>query len=65
MDNYLTIQVFTVAVAAVLLVTFYMIAAGSLAAGVNMITPLLLIIVSVIMLAILSMLNKISKKLKA
>ena len=65
MDNYLTMQVFTVVVAAVLLVTFYMLAAGSLAAGIDMITPLLIIILSVICLAILSTLNKIAQKLKA
>ncbi|RLI96263.1 MAG: hypothetical protein DRO99_04730 [Candidatus Aenigmatarchaeota archaeon] len=65
MDNYMTMQVFTVAVAAVLLVTFYMLAAGALASGINIITPLLLIILSVICLAILSMLNKIALKMKA
>gem|GEM_PF-2072035 len=65
MDNYLTVQVFIVVVSAVLLVTFYMIAAGALVAGTNMLTPLLLIIMSVICLAILSTLNKIAKKLKA
>ena len=65
MDNYLAMQVFTVVVAAVLLVTFYILAAGSMAAGTNLITPLMLIILSVICLAILSTLNKIAKKLKA
>jgi hypothetical protein len=65
MDNYLTMQVFTVVVAAILLVTFYILAAGSLISGVNLLTPMLLIILSVICLAILSTLNKIAKKLKA
>lgn len=65
MDNYLAMQVFTVVVAAVLLVTFYILAAGSMAAGANLMTPLMLIILSVICLAILSTLNKIAKKLKA
>jgi cytosine/uracil/thiamine/allantoin permease len=65
MDNYLAMQVFTVVVAAVLLVTFYILAAGSMASGANLMTPLILIILSVICLAILSTLNKIAKKLKA
>ena len=65
MDNYLTMQVFTVVVSAVLLVTFYMLAAGSLVTGANLLTPMVLIILSVICLAILSTLNKIAKKLKA
>lgn len=64
-DNYLAMQVFTVVVAAVLLVTFYILAAGSMASGTNLMTPLVLIILSVICLAILSTLNKIAKKLKA
>ena len=65
MDNYMTMQVFSVVVAAILLVTFYALAAGSLAAGTNLITPLLLIILSVICLAILSTLTKMAKKMKA
>lgn len=65
MDNYMTMQVFSVAVSAVLLVTFYVLAAGSLISGANMITPMLLIINSVIMLAILSMITKMAKKMKA
>ena len=65
MDNYLTMQVFTVVVAAILLITFYILAAGSLMSGTNMLTPMLMIILSVIALAILSTLNKIAKKLKA
>lgn len=65
MDNYLTMQVFTVVVAAILLVTFYILAAGSLVTGTNLLTPLILIILSVICLAILSTLNNIAKKMKA
>jgi hypothetical protein len=65
MDDYMTVQIFSIVVAVVLMITFYAIAAGSLLTGANMITPLLLIILSVICLGILSVLTKIAKKLKA
>ena len=65
MDNYLTMQIFSIAVALVLLITFYVLVAGAFISGNDMMTPLLLIILSVICLAILSMLVKIAQKMKA
>ena len=63
MEKYLTTQVFTVAAAAVLLVTFYLLLATSMAAGIEVFTPLILIVLAVICLGIFAELTKLEKAL--
>jgi len=60
-NEYLFKQVFSVVVLALLTITFYMLAAGGLAGGIQTtIVPLLLIIIAIICLAIMSEVAKLS-----
>lgn len=63
MEKYLTAQVFTVAVAAVLLITFYLLLATSLVTGIEVFTPLILIVIAVICLGIFAEMTKLEKAL--
>ena len=63
MEKYLTAQVFTVAIAAVLLVTFYLLLATSLVTGIEVFTPLILIVIAVICLGIFAEITKLEKVL--
>ena len=60
-NEYLFKQVFSVVVLALLTVTFYMLAVGGLASGIETtIVPLLLIIIAIVCLAIMSEVAKLS-----
>ena len=60
-NEYLFKQVFSVVVLALLTVTFYMLAVGGLAGGIETtIVPLLLIIIAIVCLAIMSEVAKLS-----
>jgi len=63
MERYLTAQVFTVAAAVVLLVTFYLLLATSMATGIEVFTPLILIVIAVICLGIFAELTRIGRKM--
>ncbi len=63
MEKFLTTQVFTVAVAVVLLITFYLLLATSLTTGIEVFTPLILIVLAVICLGIFAELTKVEKAL--
>ena len=64
MENYSISQVFSVAVAVVLLFTFYILLAANLVTNQGLLTPLLLIIIAVIALAIMMEVSKIESQLK-
>lgn len=63
MEKFLTAQVFTVAAAAVLLITFYLLLATTMATGIEVFTPLILIVLAVICLGIFAELTKVEKVL--
>jgi hypothetical protein len=63
MEKYLTAQVFTVAVAVVLLIVFYLLLATSLTTGIEIFTPLILIVIAVICLGIFAEMTNLEKKL--
>jgi hypothetical protein len=60
-NEYLFKQVFSVVIIVLLLVTFYIMVAGSSVTGMgNVITPLLLIIIAIVCLAIMSEVAKLN-----
>lgn len=68
MDKYMTTQVFTVAVALILALIFYMLLLANVMTQYqqyqSFLTPLLLIIIAIIILAIFSLLSKIASQLE-